>query len=281
MKMKKNSDFAVFIISHQRSDNQLTLKSLAEANYKGKTYIVIDNKDKELELYKEKYGDKVVIFDKEEMAKVTDTIDNFNNMASAVYARNFCIYKANELGVKYFLLADDDIQHFRLRYDEHGKLKGKRVKDINKVFDCLVDFLKSDEDVVCVSFGNEGGFIGGVSGKFSKGVGRTCNQAMIVKTNSNIEYNGTQNEDFNICAKYGAVGKMFFEVYKTSIMSPKRNSNNGGIDYSKANNMFCSNFYSVIVAPNCCKIIQKNNNFILKRSNDLFVPKIISERWKK
>jgi hypothetical protein len=279
--MAKKNDFAVFIISHQRADQQLTLKSLEEANYNGRVYIIIDDQDKQMDLYKERFGEKVIVFDKEEMARATDTMDNFNNLASAVYARNFCFVLAKRLGVKYFLMVDDDIQHYQLRYDEQGSLKGKRVKDINKVLRCLVNFLKTNDNVVCVGFGNEGGFVGGVGGKFSQGVGRTCNQSMIVRADAPINYLGTQNEDFNICVEYGKIGKIFFEIYKTSIMSPKRNSNGGGIDYSKANNMYCSNFYSVVVAPNCCKIIQKGNDFVLRRKNDLFVPKIISGRWKK
>ena len=277
---KKNNTFAVFIISHKRAESLLTLKSLYEANYSGDIYIIVDDQDEQLEIYKEKYGDKVIVFSKQEMYKKTDTVDNFNKLESAVYSRNFCFELAKKLDIEYFLLIDDDIQHFQIRYVKNGKLKGKRVKDFDKVLELLIELLKI-ENIACISFGSEGGFIGGASGKFSKGVGRTCCAATILKSKEDITYNGTQNEDFNICVKYSVFGKMFFEIYSTSIMSPKRNSNKGGIDYQKNGNMYRSNFYSVIVAPNCCKIGVKGNDFILRKNWNAFAPKIINERWKK
>lgn len=58
------SDFAVFILTHGRPENIVTMKSLERGGYTGKLYIVIDNEDDTADRYRELYGDKVIQFDK-------------------------------------------------------------------------------------------------------------------------------------------------------------------------------------------------------------------------
>ena len=43
------NDFAVFILSHGRANNLITLKTLDKIGYTGKTYIIIDNEDEQEE----------------------------------------------------------------------------------------------------------------------------------------------------------------------------------------------------------------------------------------
>ena len=83
-------------------------------------------------------------------------------------------------------------------------------------------------------------------------------------------------------AQHSKLGKLIFEIYRIGISSPKRGTNKGGLqeDYEKAG-FYIANFYSIIVAPYCCKIGIKNNNFILKRNWERFAPKIINEVYKK
>ena len=81
-------DFAVFILSHGRADKIKTLHSLEKGNYTGKTFIVIDNEDETAEEYYKLYGERVIMFDKLEIAKRFDTGDNFNERRTIVYARN-------------------------------------------------------------------------------------------------------------------------------------------------------------------------------------------------
>ena len=276
----KINNFAVFIISHQRANNIESLNALNEANYNGDYYIVIDDEDKQKDLYLKKFKDKVCIFSKNEMLKETDTMDNFRRKTSAVYARNYCFKLAKELNLDYFLELDDDIKDFCIRYNDKGSLKRKKIKDFNKV---IKEYLKifNHNKVKCVAFGNNGGYIGGVNGKFKKVFGRTCNQAMIFKT-SDIKFLGTQGEDFNICYEYGKRGDVFLEIYLVSNTTPKRGTNEGGNkeDYDSSS-LYVSCFYSIILAPNCCKIVKTKDTFILKRNWNRFVPVILNERYKK
>lgn len=96
----KNKDFAVFIITHGRVNEQKTLQALLDCNYTGKIYLVIDNLDSQMLDYIEKYKDMVIVFDKEKIYQETDTMDNFHSVANAVYARNFIQKYVNPRGFK-------------------------------------------------------------------------------------------------------------------------------------------------------------------------------------
>lgn len=62
---KKN--FAIFILTHGRPDNVITLESLRKANYSGKTYFIIDNEDTQAQTYIDKFGaNNVFMFDKKQ-----------------------------------------------------------------------------------------------------------------------------------------------------------------------------------------------------------------------
>ncbi len=49
-------DFVVFIITHKRSDNQITYKTLKRGKYTGKIIFVLDYGDDTIDAYCEKYG---------------------------------------------------------------------------------------------------------------------------------------------------------------------------------------------------------------------------------
>lgn len=88
--MKHNS-FVVFILSHGRASNVKTLRTLKRAGYTGKVIIVIDNEDEQEDDYKRIYGNKnVYVFDKEDVARRYDAMDNFDERRTIFYARNAC-----------------------------------------------------------------------------------------------------------------------------------------------------------------------------------------------
>jgi hypothetical protein len=66
------NDFAVFILSHGRPDRVETLGALERAGYTGRTYIVIDDEDPQGEEYRKRYGEKVLVFSKEAVAREID-----------------------------------------------------------------------------------------------------------------------------------------------------------------------------------------------------------------
>lgn len=58
---------------------------------------MVDNKDKDLEMYKKKYKDMLLIFDKEDYAKDVDAHINKFPMNGALFARNACIDFAKKM----------------------------------------------------------------------------------------------------------------------------------------------------------------------------------------
>lgn len=116
------NDFAVFILTHGRADNVVTVPAIKKAGYTGKIYFIIDDEDEQAEEYKKNFGaDRVIIFDKQAAYDRADTMDNFNDHRAIIYARNECWRIAEELGLKYFLMLDDDYKSIDYRYEEDGK----------------------------------------------------------------------------------------------------------------------------------------------------------------
>ena len=101
-------DFAVFILTHGRADNVVTLKMLRQGGYTGRWYCIIDDEDDQADLYRRNFGkDRVIVFDKKAAYDRADTMDNFNNHLAIIYARNESYRIAKQLGLQYFLMMDD------------------------------------------------------------------------------------------------------------------------------------------------------------------------------
>lgn len=99
------NDFAVFILTHGRADNVVTVPAIKKAGYTGKIYFIIDDEDEQAEEYKKNFGaDRVIIFDKQAAYDRADTMDNFNDHRAIIYARNECWRIAK--GDEQFLLQD-------------------------------------------------------------------------------------------------------------------------------------------------------------------------------
>lgn len=274
-------NYAIIIKSHKRANTQLTLDELMKLNYKGDIYIIVDDEDPQLEEYKEKYGDMIKIFSKDEMLKYADTLDNFNNKNNALLPAIYAKKLAEDMKLDYYFLMDDDISSIRERYEEDLMLKGRNIKDINKIIYLFIEYMEK-ANISCLSFGNEGSYLGGIKGKFKNGIGRNNTQNFLIKVKDNINFLGTRNEDFNMMAKYSKIGRIIFEIFRIGIRSPERGTNAGGLqeDYNEAG-FYTANFYSIILAPYCCKLAYKNKKIILVRDWNKFCPKIISEVYKK
>ena len=53
--------FCVFILTHGRSNNVVTLKTLERCGYTGRLYLVVDDEDKTVEQYRRNFGAERVI----------------------------------------------------------------------------------------------------------------------------------------------------------------------------------------------------------------------------
>ena len=136
------TEFAIFIITHKRPNNQLTYELLRRIHYTGKVVFVVDNLDPTIDEYRKNFGDDVVVFDKPYYVENTDTGRVVPYPNFAVFARNAVEDIARERNLKYFGVFDDDFQKLVHRYVEDGKLKRQNVDNFDKVLEYTLDFMK-------------------------------------------------------------------------------------------------------------------------------------------
>lgn len=275
------NDFAVFILSHNRAGNVSTVKTLKKANYTGKYFIVIDDEDEMEEEYRRIYGDRVVVFCKEKWKQKTDCITNHKECSSPVFARNFISYHARSLGYEFFLMLDDDIKSFNIRYQKGNKLKSESLKNADKYFGELVNILRKNKNIMCIGTGNAGSYIGGASGKFQNRI-HIGDFSQVAMFRTGYEFKGTFNEDANISLVEGKKGNITLVDLNVSHSSPKRKSNSGGLkgEYDKSNDYYIAMF-SVVCCPSCCMVEVNRKGVRLKIKRTYQNPKIISGRYKK
>lgn len=282
----KNKSFAVFILSHGRANNVITIKTLREIGYTGKIYIIVDNEDEQINKYKNLEDiEDVIIFNKEEEMKHTDTADNFKDHRLVVYARNKCHDIARELDLEYFLELDDDYTGFGIRYDNGGKLSRKKITKADTLFDAFIDFLEKS-NALTVTFAQGGDYIGGIGSKvWQDQLSRKAMNCFFCKTDRPFKFSGSTNEDVNAYITYGNKGKLMFTVADICMDQLQTQSNPGGLtDIYLDNGTYVKSFYSVIHQPQCVKISTMGNKFRRIHHKILWdkcTPKILSEQYKK
>lgn len=281
------NDFAVFILSHGRANNVETLKTLEKCNYKGKTYIIIDNEDEQKKEYRKLKCTDVIIFNKSEMIENTDTIDNFKDHRLVVYARNKCWDIAKELKLNYFLVLDDDYNELGYRYvDENGTFKHDKnyITNVEKLFEACIEFLETS-DAITVALAQNGDYIGGANSFYYKGLSRKAMNSFFCKTNRPFKFLGSTNEDVNMYITYGQKGYKIFTITNVYINQPQTQQNSGGLtDIYLDNGTYIKSFYSVICAPSCAKVAamgDKNLRIHHQINWNNCCPKIISEKYKR
>ena len=273
--------YAIVIISHKRADDQRTLKSMREANYRGDWYIMIDDQDPQGQKYIENYGDHVVIYDKERQYGLTDSMDNFHKLCTDVYARNAVMEWAKGMGYKYVFILDDDITHFRFRFARGEKLLSAHVTDLTEVTDMVYDFLEST-NALAFSFAGSNGMFGGAKGsQWKTRLDRRMYQAMFIRV-CDKRFSGTQNCDENFCMLEGKRGAGIFQSKEITISTPERGSNAGGISEAyQDSGMYVANFYSILCMPSSHKLKPYKKDFHCYVKRSATVPMILNPRWKK
>lgn len=273
-------DFAVFIITHKRPDNQMTLKTLQKGGYTGKLYFIVDDEDPTIPEYIRLYGeDNVKIFHKTNNFDLGDNL--LDHKGVPVYARNECFEIAKELGLNYFVQLDDDYPKIDLRYVENGKLRAAPVKDFDRLFSSMVDFLQIDP-IHCVAFAVDGDFIGGVKGKYKDGLYRNARNSFFCRTDRPFEFLGRINEDVTTPAYNNMLGRLFFTNMHVRVTLYDHAKNKGGsTEQYKDVNLYWNYFYPVLFMPSAISIGCGRKGFIKHVKWDALTPKIIDERWRK
>lgn len=252
----RNNDFIAFILTHGRPDRVITYKALRNRGYTGRICLVIDNEDAKAEDYFKEYGDEVVVFDKKAISKTFDQADNFDDRRAIVYARNACFDIAKDLGVKYFIQLDDDYTDFRYKFDDNMNYGDWYVKNLDNVFDLLLDYYISI-DVKSIAMAQGGDFIGGEEGSFARKLKprRKCMNTFICSTDRPFKFIGRINEDVNTYTHEASKGMMMLTIPNVAINQLQTQSNKGGMtDIYLDSGTYVKSFYSLIFQPSSVKI---------------------------
>lgn len=282
----KNKDFCVFILTHGRPKSVHTYKTLKKLGYTGKIYIVIDNEDKTENEYKKTFGDQVIVFDKEAIAETFDEADIFNDRRAIVYARNACFEIARDLDIKYFMQLDDDYTAFNYKYDNNFNYTEKKIKNLDKIFDILLDYYKTI-NAKSIAMAQGGDFIGGKNSALAKKpkMKRKCMNTFICSTERPFQFIGRINEDVNTYTNSASKGMLFLTIPNLEIKQKTTQSNSGGMtDIYLDNGTFVKSFYTVLFSPSCAKVTEmgaKQKRLHHKINWKNAVPVILNEKFRK
>lgn len=279
-------DFAVFILTHGRPDNVKTFETLKRHGYAGSIYIIIDNEDKTADRYYEKYGDKVIMFDKEEIEKRIDVADNFGNRKVILHARCACFDIAEKIGVKYFIQLDDDYTDFRYKKDcQYESINKADIKRLDKIFNMLLEYYKSIP-ALSIAIAQGGDFLGGKDGNAAKNPQfRKCMNSFVCSIDRRFYFRGTMNEDVNTYTTLGHSGNLFLTIPNIALQQVASQENSGGITETYLNlGTYVKSFYTVMHCPSSVFISMMNSehpriHHLVKWGNT--VPMIIDEKYQR
>jgi hypothetical protein len=282
-----DNNFAAFILTHGRPDNVITYETLKKTGYTGKIYIIIDNEDKTSKDYYDRFGDKVIMFDKKEIAKTFDEADNFDDRRAIVYARNACFNIAKDLGIKYFIQLDDDYTTFRFAANDKGEYITQQtaITNLDGIFTAMLNFYKNT-NIHSIAMAQGGDFIGGENSRvFKEKLTRKCMNSFICSTDRPFQFVGRINEDVNNYTHKGGLGYLFFTIASVRLEQKQTQSSSGGMtDIYLDNGTYIKSFYSVIFNPSSVTISlmgNKNNRLHHRVNWNLTTPVILDEKHKK
>lgn len=273
-------DFAVFIITHGRPHNQMTLQTLRRGGYSGKLYFIVDDEDETKDEYINVYGEESVkIFHKEEWFDIGDNLTEHKGVP--VYARNESFKIAEGLGLRTFLQLDDDYTSIAFRYDNGEKLMAKEVPDIDRLFDAVCDYIEQ-APITCIAFGVPGDYIGGRDSKYKQHIYFNARNSFFCKTGDPFVFLGRVNEDVSTPAWHNSTGRLFITILDVMVSLYDHKKNSGGsTEQYKSFSLFWNYSYPVMYFPSGVRISGTHGSINKEVRYNNTVPKILSERWKK
>lgn len=278
--------FALFILTHKRPNNQITLNTLKKSGYTGKIFMLCDKDDPTLSQYKELYGDMVKVFDKKKYIHKFDRMLNEVKLNAVVYARNAVFDVAREMNLDYIVVMDDDYSVFYTNIDKTSFYKRKKITNMDRIIKAHLRFLASS-GIKTLAFAQGGDFVGGWNGTINKSNFRPLRKAMNVfffKVSNPVQYNGTINEDSTMGIQEARSGNVVLTNCLVQLEQTTTQQADGGLtDIYKDSGTYQKSFYTLLACPASTVVMYQRavgrvHHFI---RSDLAYPKIISEDHKK
>lgn len=283
MKITKR-EYAIFIPSYWRADNVKTVDSLRKCWYTGEIYIVCSDDDASLEEYKKNFWSNVRVFNKEEYWEKTDTVDSFKSMKTVLYARNAIWDIAKQCWYEYFWVFDDDYTAFNFRRPQWWKLKAKNITNMDYILDCMLEYYKKTP-FKSIAMWQAGDFIWWVWNALVKWPKRKVMNSFLLSQERRFWYKWTMNDDVTTYTYYWIKWDLFLTVQKVSLIQWLTQQNAWWLtDIYLDKWTYVKSFYTVIVAPSCCKVCMMwnvNKRIHHKMLYTFAFPMILSEKRKK
>lgn len=251
----KNKSFAVFILSHGRAENQITLKRLLAAGYTGDWFIVIDDEDAQASRYFEIYGDRVIQFCKRDVAQRVDAGDNFDDRRSCVYVRCALHEIAESLGYEFYIQFDDDYTHFGYRSLPGLKYGHHQVrKTMDDLLDAMIDFLR-ESGALSVAMSQGGDHLGGGNFDYVWRLKRKAMNSFLCSTKRQFDFVGRLNDDVNTYVSHSHRGGLFFTLMGPMLTQAPTQQQAGGLTEAYLDSgTYVKSFYSVMYCPSAVKV---------------------------
>ena len=281
----------IFILSHNSPNNCITLETLNKFGYTGKWYIIIDNEDKFVTEYKEKYENNLIIFNKQYFRRSADSGFMTKDTPGCTLTARLAVEEISKrLHLKSFVVLDDDITSFKFIELNHDKrcLHEEAIKDFDYVIEKTIDYLINAK-IACISYCTQNHFIGGYtsinSGKnFEKRVVSNC----LIR---NTEFDNGQfmcmYEDWCYSINSNKIGQLVFSIPNIKILVKPQHTQKGNKQSNDGNDELYSikdyerNFLPILAFPNCVKLFTYNNKLTPRMNHESNYPKIISDKFKK
>lgn len=251
------SSFAVLITTHGRPDNVRTYDTLRKFGYTGRIILVVDDLDPTLPQYISRYGDEVVVFDKQKRAEVTDKADNLPDLRAVVFARNECFDIAKERGIEVFLQVDDDYEYFMYRFNEALDYVPSvtKTRALDNIFTAFIRFMRTTP-THCIAMAQGGDFIGGnTDGRQKIRASRKVMNTFFLSTEKRFEFFARMNDDVTTYTYGGSIGQIFITTNQISIGQPQTQTVDGGMsELYRELGTYVKSFYSILYHPSSIKV---------------------------
>lgn len=280
-------DFAVFITTHGRPNQQKSLDWLLSHGYTGKWFLVVDDLDDTRGSYVEKYRDHVLIFDKMKYWQELDTFNNRQHLAAVLYARQAVEDFARDMGLSAFCVMDDDISRFAARVPlQTGKLVRNLNVSADKFMSAYVDFVLG-ANIASLCPGTQNMYMAN-SCKLLEDLPGKGSNAFFRNVAIPVQWMSAMNEDLITCIDYNKRGVLMCSALLICCESSNAGTGktSGGMhELYKVMSSYERTFYAVMVDParTFLKLSQTKSEtkFGIARKWSAGDPCIIGERWRK
>lgn len=245
-------DFAIFVLTHGRADRMKTARALAQFKFTGKWFVVIDDEDAQGDTYRTRYGERVLLFSKAEVAKEFDLGDNFPGRKTPIFARNACWALAKKIGVRYFMQMDDDYSGFYIRFNRAKQYGTHRAECLDEALSAMVDYLAATP-ALSIAMSQGGDHIGGAERMDMQK--RKAMNTFLCDVERPFRFFSRLNDDVSTYVELGRKGELFLTIPSIQVNQAATQSQPGGLTEAYLDaGTYVKSFYSVMYTPSAVKI---------------------------